>query len=178
MEIWYTITGAIDPNTAQQLIVWVNQQIYNAKISKLTVFLSSTGGDVDSAIRIYTFLKGLPFKVQTIGFSQIDSAANLIFLGGTTRTALKGCRFFLHEGSFTIGNQTAPLHGHEETLTVLKELLKRNVEIIAAETSKSSEEISGILREGKIYSTKTAVDFGIVNEIIDKLPATPNQSSG
>lgn len=175
MEIWYTITGAIDPNTAQQLIVWVNGQIYTSKVSKLTIFLSSVGGDIDSAIRIYSYLKGLPIEVETIGFSQIDSAANTIFLAGKNRKALRGCRFFLHEGTFTIGNQTAVLHAHEETLTVLRELLKRNIEIISNETGKDPKQIADVLREGKIYSTQEALNFGIVTEIIDKLPGSPSK---
>lgn len=174
MNIWYTITGGIDPNTAHQLVTWVNSQIFDGRVSKLTVFLSSIGGDVDSAIRIYAYLKGLPIEVETIGFSQIDSAANTIFLAGKVRKALDGCRFFLHEGTFTIGNQTASLHAHEETLTVLKELLKRNIEIIAVETKKDVKKIGDILKDGKIYSTKEALDFGIATEIIKNLPNSPN----
>jgi len=170
-EIWFTITGVIDPNTAQQLTGFVNSQVFNNQtLSKLKVFISSIGGDIDSAIRIFYYLKGLPLEVETIGFSQIDSAANTIFLAGSVRKALKGCRFFLHEGTFTIGNPIASLHAHEETLTVLKTLLKRNIEIIATATGKKEKVISKILQEGKIYSAKEALDFGIVTEIIDKLP--------
>jgi ATP-dependent Clp protease protease subunit len=75
------------------------------QIKKLKLMLSSGGGDVDTAIRIYHYIKALPIEVETIGFSQIDSAANMVFLAGKKRTAIKGCRFFLHEGTFTIGNQ-------------------------------------------------------------------------
>jgi len=175
MNIWYTITGGIEPNTAQGLVTWVNGQIYTGQVTKLSLFLSSVGGDVDSAIRIYSFLKGLPIEVEIIGFSQIDSAANTIFLASKNRKALEGCRFFLHEGTFTIGNQTATLHAHEETLTVLRELLNRNVKIIATETKKTEKEIAGILKEGKIFNTKEALEFGIVTEIIEKLPNSPNK---
>lgn len=177
MEIWYTITGGIDPNTAHQLITWVNGQLYNNdQVKKLVVFISSGGGDIDSAIRIYSYLKGLPIEVETVGFSQIDSAANTIFLAGSVRKALKGCRFFLHEGTFTIGNQTAVLHAHEETLVVLRELLKRNIEIIASETGKEQKQIGDILREGKIYTTKEALEFGLATESIEKLPLSPKQA--
>ncbi|MCK9578005.1 ATP-dependent Clp protease proteolytic subunit [bacterium] len=173
MNIWYTITGGIDPNVAQGLIAWVNGQVYDGQVTKLTLFLSSVGGDIDSAIRIYSFLKGLPIEVEIIGFSQIDSAANTIFLASKNRKALKGCRFFLHEGTFTIGNQTATLHAHEETLTVLRELLNRNVKIISTETQKTESEIAQILKEGKIFNAKEAFDFGIVTEILERLPDSP-----
>ncbi|HRH26337.1 MAG TPA: ATP-dependent Clp protease proteolytic subunit [Candidatus Paceibacterota bacterium] len=168
--LWYVITGAIDTRVAHDLITWASEQVYAKQASQLTVFISSTGGDVDSAIRMYAYLKALPIEVNTIGFTQIDSAANTIFLAGKKRSALQGCRFFLHEGTYTIGNQTASLHSHEETLTVLKELLKRNIEIIASETGKTNKEIADTLRESKILTAKQAVEYGIATDIITKLP--------
>jgi ATP-dependent Clp protease, protease subunit len=169
-EVWYTITRTIDPNTAQQLIAWVNGQIYVAPIKRLKLMISSGGGDVDSAIRIYAYLKSLPIEVTTIGFSQIDSAANIIFLGGEIRLAVKNCRFFLHEGTFTIGNPTASLHIHEETLTILKELLKKHIDILSKETGKSTADVKKTLEEGRILTTEQAKEFGLVQDIIEKLP--------
>ncbi len=169
-ELWYTITGAIDANTAQQFISWINGQIYVMNIKTLKIIISSIGGDVDSAIRIYYYLKSLPFDVETIGFSQIDSAANIVFVGGKKRIAIKGCRFFLHEGTFTIGNPTANLHAHEETLILLKELVKRHTSILAIETGKTTEEIKKALEESTVLSEEKAKEFGIVHEIIEKLP--------
>src|SRR3989338_8002920 len=58
-EIWYTITGPIAVNTAHELITWVNAQIYNLPIKRLKLIISSNGGDIDSAIRIYVYLKSL-----------------------------------------------------------------------------------------------------------------------
>jgi len=174
MTIWYTITGAIDQNTANGLITWVNSQLYSGNVSRLVVFLSSGGGDIDAAIRLYHYLKGIPIEVEIVGFSQIDSAANTIFLAGTKRKALQGCRFFLHEGTFYTNNTSAVLHVHEETLTIFRELLKRTIEIIATETSKSKEEITKILSEGKFYSAEEAVKFGLATEVISKLPMSPN----
>lgn len=175
MNIWYTYTGAIDAKNISDLIVWVNAQIYGGQIKKLTLFISSTGGDIDSAIRLHHYLKGIPVEVEIIGFGQIDSAANIIFLAAKNRKALKGCRFFLHEGTFTIASQSAALHVHEETLGLLQTLLKTTVGIIASETSKKTEDIESILKEGKILTTQEALEFGLVAEIIDKLPDSPNK---
>ena len=169
-EQWYTITGNIDPNTAQQLIMYVNNQLYIGGISKLKILLSSGGGDVDSAIRIYFYLKSLPFDIEVIGLSQIDSAANIIFVAGKKRTAVKGTRFFLHEGSFTIGNPTANLHTHEETLTILKELYNKNINILATETGKTESQIKKALQESTVLSSEKAIEFGILHEIVDTLP--------
>lgn len=169
-EQWYTITGAIDQNIAHNLITYVNGAIYNSDIKKLKLIISSTGGDIDSAIRIYCYLKALPIDVETIAFSQIDSAANIIYLAGSKRIAIKGCRFFLHEGIFTTGSKTTTLHNHEESLYIFKELLRKSVNIISLETGKTEAEVSKLLQNSTFLTSEEAKDLGLVNEILEKLP--------
>ncbi len=171
-EQWYTITGGIDINTAHNFITYINQQIYSSNIEKLKILISSTGGDVDSAIRIYSYLKALSIDIETIALSQIDSAANIIYAAGTKRIAIKGCRFFLHEGTFTTGSQSATLHIHEEALTIFKELLKKHVWILSKETGKKEKEISKILQDSIILTAEKAKELGLVHEILEKLPLT------
>jgi ATP-dependent Clp protease protease subunit len=170
MEIWYTLTGLIDQNSAQQFIAWVNNQLYSQSVEKLKFLISSGGGDTDSAIRIYSYLKALPIEVETIGFGQIDSAANIIFLAGKERNAVEGCRFLLHEGTFNIGMPNAPLRNHEETLIFFRELFRKHIEILARETKKKPDEIRKILSEGAIMTAEEAKSFGIAYNVIQKLP--------
>lgn len=176
-EIWYTLTGTIDAKIVADAILWINGQIYSGQdIKKLKFFLSSIGGDIDSAIRLYDFLKAIRIEVTTIGFGQIDSAANTIFLAGSKRLAVTGCRFFLHEGTYTFHQPTAVLHFHEEHLKLLKELFRRNIQILAIETSKSIKEVEKILQEGRVLNSQEAKKFGIVHEIIEKLPKKEAQT--
>ena len=168
--MWYTYIGAITPELVAGAIAWINGQLYSGNYIKLKLFLSSNGGDVDSAIRLYDFLKACPLDLEIYGFGQIDSAANLVYLAGERRFAVKNCRFFLHEGSFTIGNPTSALKVHEETLRILKELLIRTSKIISSETGKDLAVVRNTLSQGKIFTTEEAKRFGIVHEIIEKLP--------
>ncbi|OGK20071.1 hypothetical protein A3C23_03800 [Candidatus Roizmanbacteria bacterium RIFCSPHIGHO2_02_FULL_37_13b] len=168
--ITYTYTGSVEPNNVNNTITWINNQINTiVGIKTLYFYLSSTGGDMDSAIRLYDFLKSIPVKVIMIGFGQIDSAANTIYLAGEERIAVKNCRFFLHEGTFTM-NQASALHVHEETLLFLKEILRRSIEIISAETKKSNNQIKKVLKDGTLLNTIDAQKFGMVHKIVNKLP--------
>lgn len=171
-EQWYTITGGIDLNTAHNLITYLNGQIYGSNIKKIKILISSTGGDVDSAIRIYSYLKALSIEVETIALSQIDSAANIIYSAGSKRVAIKDCRFFLHEGIFTTGSLTTTLHNHEEALAIFKDLLKKHVRILSKETGKGEVEINKLLQESTILSAEQAKELGLVHEILEKLPFT------
>lgn len=172
MEDWYTITGAIDVNTANNLITYLNGQIYRTDIKKLKLIISSPGGDVDSAIRIYAYLKALSIEIETIALSQIDSAANIIYSAGSKRVAIKGCRFFLHEGTFTTGAQTTTLHNHEETLAIFQDLLKRHTDILSKEMGQEKKEINKLLQESTILTAEKAKELGLVHEILEKLPLT------
>jgi ATP-dependent Clp protease protease subunit len=175
-EQWYTITGGIDINTAHNLIIYVNNQIYASNIKRLKIIISSPGGDVDSAIRIYSYLKALSIEIETIALSQIDSAANIIYSAGTKRIAIKGCRFFLHEGTFTTGTQTTTLHNHEEVLAIFKELLKKHISILAKETGQDEKKINVLLQKSSILSAEEAKELGLVHEILEKLPLTKQTS--
>jgi ATP-dependent Clp protease protease subunit len=170
MEIWYTITGNIDVITAQHLIVWGNDQLFNHKPGKLRIFLSSTGGDLDSATRIYFYLKSLPIEVEIIGFGQIDSAANIIFVSSRNRKALKGTRFMLHEGTYTSGNTVGRISLHEESLKVFNAINKQVEDILSLETGKTISEIKSAMAEVKMLTPEEAVEFGLASEVIEKLP--------
>ncbi len=165
------LSDDITPEKVHDFITWVNTKVYEKPVKLLKIFLSSTGGDVDSSIRMYYFIKALPFAVETIGFSQIDSAANIIFLAGTKKKiAIDGCRFFLHDGNFTVTLQTGTLQEHAEKSALFENMFERNVTILSKETGNSLEAIKALLRNSTFLTTKEAKDLGFVDEVIEKLP--------
>lgn len=176
MEIWYTLTGIIDQNIVAQTINWIQAQLFAAstiRISKLTFFISSIGGDADSAIRLFDYLTALPFQVNTFGFGQIYSAGVTIFLAGENRFTLKKTKFLVHEGIYTIGQPSAPMHLHDENLTILKELANRNIEIIANRSGKTISQIREMMKDVKVLNAEQAKNAGIATQIADKLPNSP-----
>jgi ATP-dependent protease ClpP protease subunit len=114
----------------------------------------------------------LSIEIETVAFSQIDSAANIIYAAGNKRIAIKGCRFFLHEGTFTTGAQTTTLHNHKEAMLIFEELLKKHVSILSKETGKKEKEINKLLQESIILTAEKAKEIGFVHEILEKLPLT------
>lgn len=177
METWFILTGNIDSNVIHQTSYWFLQQSY-AGIKKIKFYISSTGGDMDSAFRLYDFLRTLPLEIETIGFGQVDSAAIILFLTGTKRTATKGCRFLLHSGTFNIGLPNGPLQSHEEALKIFKELKSKNISIIAKETKNKLEDVNEIVDKSTIFNSEEAKKFGLVDKIIDQFSIpTPLQSN-
>jgi len=178
MEIWYTVTGDIEKRTAQDAIEWINEQLYSKPIQRLRVLVASGGGDLDSGLNLHMYLKALPFEVETIGFGKVDASAIPIFLGGAKRIAVDGCQFFFHEGRYTIQDQTAPLHAHEESLSVFKRNLHETVYIIARETKNDTEVVAKMLRKSKIMTAAEAKEFGLCHTIVSTLPLQQQEQIG
>jgi len=169
-EIWYSIIGDITLDTVRDLVSWINGRVYENPIKLLKLFLSSEGGDVESALMIHHYIKALPFEVEIVAFNKIGSAANIIFVSSPKRSAVKECIFVLHEGTNTINNNTASLHQHEDSLLWMKDRVNRHVEVISRETGKDKEEIEKAMAETVFLSVEQAKEFGLVKEVLEKLP--------
>lgn len=176
MEIWYTLTGEIEKRGAQDAIQWINEQIYSKPVTHLRFLVASSGGDIDTGTNLYMYLKSLPIEVETIGFGVVDAAAALIFLGGKRRLAVDGCRFFFHEGDYTVKLATAPLSAHEESLSIFRRNLHEMIYIIARESGNDTETIANMLKRSKIMQTQEALEFGLATHIIEKLPLQQQES--
>jgi ATP-dependent protease ClpP protease subunit len=178
MEIWYTLTGDLDKRAGQEAIRWINDELYSKPVTRLKFLVASNGGDVDTGTNLYMFLKSIPVEVETIGFGVVDAAAVLVFLGGRTRLAVEGCRFFFHEGRYVIETPVAPLHAHEEAVSIFKRNLHEMIYIIARETGNDTERVAQMLSKSKIMLSEEAKEFGLAHHIIDKLPLQQQQERG
>lgn len=170
MEIWYSLAGELDKRAGHDAIYWINRELYTKPVTRVRFLIASGGGDIDTGTNLYMYLKALPVEVETIGFGVVDSAAVLVFLGGTIRKAVNGCRFFFHEGRYAVENPVAPLHAHEEAISIFRRNLHEMIYIIARETGNDTETVANMLRKSKIMQTDEAKEFGLCTEIIEKLP--------
>lgn len=178
MEIWYTLTGDIEKRPMQDAIASINDELYNKPVRRMKLLIASGGGDMDSGVNLHMYLKALPIEVQTIGFGKVDAAAIPVFLAGKKRLAVQGCQFFFHEGRYTVTDQTAPIHVHEEAVSVFKRNLHNTIYIIARATNNDTEVVANMLRRSKIMNETEALDFGLCHEVIDELPLQQQLEKG
>ena len=170
MEIWYALTGTVEKKEVQESIRYLNSELYSKPVDRLRFLVASNSGEIDAGINLHTYLKALPFHVETIGFGALDAAATLIFLAGARRIAIDGCQFLFHEGRYTIADATAPIHVHEEAISVFKRELHDMIYIIARESGNDTEVVAAMLRRSKIMRDSEALEFGLCHEIAAKLP--------
>lgn len=172
---YFDLTGEIAGNKIQELIHFFNSKIIDEQyVDTFTIFISSEGGDVDSAIRAYDFLKTIKNKVFVVGFGQIDSAAITIFLAGDKRVVLPKTRFRFHEPTYNIQQERSALSVFNERVRFFNELDTRIKEITALETRKSNKQIIKLYNDGVVFNPQQAKDLGIVHEIVAELPIPQN----
>ena len=178
MEIWYTLTGDVDKRPVQDAIAVINDELYNKPVTRMKFLIAASGGDVDAGVNLHMYLKALPIDVETIAFGKLDIAAIPVFLGGKRRLAVRDCQFFFHEGRYTITDPTAPLHAHEEAVSIFKSNLHNTIYILSRDTGNDSETVANMLRRSKIMTAQEALDFGLCHEIIQELPLQQQQEKG
>lgn len=154
----------IDSNSINQLLRIVNAQILTGT-TKITILISSPGGDSTAAFAGYNILRNMPAEITTFNVGNVDSAAMLLFCAGRHRFSLPGPgpRFLIHGNVANIGiPMTSQLMNDQlAQLNNLNEMVSQA--IVSVAPSKRTE-IDKAIRSQLILSPEQAMEWGIVQE--------------
>lgn len=126
-QIKVTYSGAITPEQIMDLMETldkVNVSYPNAQ--RLTLYLNSGGGNMDSGYMGYQAIKNSRIPVTTVNAALVGSSASLLFCAGTERQSFPESHFILHPASATVngGTELKP-----DTLSLLSSTLTRYNEV-------------------------------------------------
>ena len=93
--------GPITPKSYENLRNLVLSAFCQGGAEKITVMLSSEGGDLNSGFSAYNFFRGLPVPVKMVNVGTVESIAVLIYLASDERIALESSRFLIHPFHWT-----------------------------------------------------------------------------
>lgn len=158
------ITG----DTVNNLIRVVTDQATRGN-SKITILISSGGGDTTAGLAAYNILRHLNnAEITTFNIGNVDSAAMLLFCAGSKRYSLPGpgTRFLIH------GNGMNPQLGvpvdvnfWDSQVQQLKSLNQMVVQVISEASHDKRAEIEAAVRSQTILSPEQAKEWGIVQDI-------------
>lgn len=164
--------GEITPQTASTFMSGCIEIINKHWPQELYFLFASTGGNVNSGIVIYNFLRSLPVKVTMHNMGVIDSMANIVFAAGTTRFAAPHSRFLFHGVVMNISQAVEVTY---PKLVELKSTLESDqmkmVEILKERTNLLEREIVHYFSEGSAKDAEFARVKGIVHDVL--LPEIP-----
>jgi ATP-dependent Clp protease protease subunit len=124
---------------------------------------------------IYDTMRFLKPDVETVCLGQAASAAAVLLAAGTPgkRRALPNSRILIHQ-PYTEGTygQSSDIEIQANEILRMRDLLES---MIAEHTGKSKEEISNDIERDKILTAQAAVEYGLIDSILESLKGQPAQ---
>lgn len=137
----YIIFNAeIDDKTAHQFIKALVECNNNNEIEEIIIAISSTGGLIYPSMEMYSLLKSIKKKIKIHNIGQVNSMANVIFLGVKERFANKSSIFIFHNLENKIENSST-IEQIRGVADLLEENFERVVNIISDNTTMDKPEI-------------------------------------
>ncbi|GFI48140.1 ATP-dependent Clp protease proteolytic subunit [Lachnospiraceae bacterium] len=136
----------------------------------IQLYINSPGGSVSAGFAIYDTMQYIKCDVSTICIGLAASFGAFLLAGGTKgkRIALSNAEIMIHQPAIH-GNG---IQGQATDIKITSDHIQKSKErlnaILAGNTGKSIEEIALATERDNYMSATEAVDFGLIDKIIDK----------
>ncbi len=168
------ITGAIDDNVAASICMQLLFLEADNPKKEISMYINSPGGVVTSGLSIYDTMQFIRPAVSTTVMGQAASMGSMLLAAGDKgmRFALPNARIMVHQPSGGFQGQVTDILIHAREVEGLR---KRLNEIYMKHTGRTMKEIEDALERDNFMTAETAVQFGIVDKILEKRP-TPSET--
>lgn len=136
----------------------------------IQLYINSPGGSVSAGFAIYDTMQYIKCDVSTICIGLAASFGAFLLAGGTKgkRIALPNAEIMIHQPAIH-GNS---IQGQATDIKITSDHIQKSKErlnsILAGNTGKSIEEIALATERDNYMSATEAMDFGLIDKIIDK----------
>src|SRR3981189_3221478 len=139
---------------------------------EIAMYINSPGGVVTSGLAIYDTMQFVRPAVSTLCVGQAASMGSLLLAAGEKgqRFALPNARIMLHQPSGGFQGQATDIMLHAQEILNLKKRLKK---ISVHHTGQPLKKIEDALERDYFLTAEMAVEFGIVDKVIDQRPTQP-----
>src|SRR5215467_2709078 len=136
---------------------------------EISMYINSPGGVVTSGMAIYDTMQFIRPAVSTLCIGQAASMGSLLLAAGQKdmRFALPNARIMLHQPSGGFQGQATDIMLHAQEILNLK---KRLNEIYVKHTGQPLKKIEDALERDYFLTGEMAVEWGVVDKVIDKRP--------
>lgn len=161
------VTGQIEDHMAGLIVAQLLFLEAENTEKKIYMYINSPGGVVTAGMAIYDTMNYIKPDITTICIGQAASMGSFLLSGGTPgmRYALPNARIMIHQPSGGATGQATDIQIHAEEILRIKRKINR---IYAHTTGKSIAEIERVMERDKFLDAKEALDFGLIDKIIEK----------
>ena len=170
------ITGPIEDGMATIVVAQLLFLEAENPKKELSIYINSPGGMVTSGLAIYDTIQFIRPGVSTLCIGQAASMGSLLLAAGgkDMRFALPNARIMLHQPSGGFQGQATDIMLHAQEILNLK---KRLNEIYVKHTGQPLKKLEDALERDYFLTADMAVDWGIVDKVIQKRPEEPASKS-
>ncbi len=131
------------------------------------LYINSPGGEVQSGLAIYDTMQYIKCDVSTICVGMAASMGAFLLAGGAKgkRFALPNAEVMIHQPSGGAKGQATEIQIAAENILKTKKKLN---EMLAANTGKPLEQVTEDTERDHWMDAKEALDYGIIDSIIEK----------
>jgi ATP-dependent Clp protease protease subunit len=163
------LQGVIDDASANLIVAQMLFLQFEDAKTDIHMYINSPGGSVTAGMSIYDTMQWVTCDVATYCIGQAASMGALLLTAGAKgkRNALPHARVMIHQPlAGTEGTTTEILIHAKEFLRLKKDLN----EILLKHTGQTLERIERDTDRDKFMSPKEALEYGIVDNVLERIP--------
>lgn len=165
------LSGEIDDDVANAVIA---ELLYLDSINHqdISIYINSPGGSITSGMAIYDTMQFVASDVSTICIGMAASMAAFLLSCGTKgkRFILPNSEVMIHQPLGGVSGQATEIKIAAERILKLKEKLNQ---ILSKNTNKDFDTINNDTERDYFMNSKEALEYGIVDKIIEENKKTP-----
>jgi len=171
------LQGQIDDESAALVVAQLRYLMAEDPKSDIHLYVNSPGGSVTAGMGIYDMMQGVSCDVATSCIGQAASMGALLLTAGA-----KGKRFALPNARIMIHQPLAGLRGTSTEFQIYaKEYLRMKKhlnDILVTHTGKTLDQVERDTDRDNFMSATEAKDYGLVDAVLEHVPAGPGKMPG
>lgn len=134
----------------------------------ITLYINSPGGDVNSGLAVYDYIKSMKSPVNTVCMGLAASMGAILFLAGNERSMFEHTKIMIHDPSYAGDISNKKPDSIEKLFKSLTDTRNVICSIIADVCNKPLDDIFEITKEDSFFNAEESLEFGIATKIINK----------
>ncbi|KFM27410.1 ATP-dependent Clp protease proteolytic subunit [Auxenochlorella protothecoides] len=166
------VNGPIEDTSANLIIAQLLYLESEHPEKPISMYINSPGGVVTAGLAIYDTMQYIRCPVATLAVGQAASMASLLLASGEPghRRSLPHSRVMLHQPSGGAQGQASDIAIQAKEILKMRSLLN---DLYVQHTGQTQPRIEECLERDFFMSAKEALDFGVVDEVIQPRMHTP-----
>ena len=169
------LQGPISDESANLVVAQMLFLQFDDPKADINLYINSPGGSVTAGMSIYDTMQFVNCDVATYCLGQAASMGAMLLTAGTKgkRHCLPNGRVMIHQPLAGTEGTTVEILIHAKEFIRTKKILN---DLLSKHTGQSVERIEKETDRDNFMSAQEAVDFGLVDQVLERIPVTVSPS--